>query len=77
MNIFIGYLILALFIIGIVAMICANIEMIKKDARKEAIEMAKHDARIMAEREYERMVRNTEFRIKQAVVISNESDIRW
>lgn len=77
MNIFIGYLILALFIIGIVAMICANIEMVKKDARKEAIEMAKHDAHIMAEREYERMVRNTEFRIKQAVVISNESDIRW
>ena len=77
MNIFIGYLILALFIIGIVVMICANIEMVKKDARKEAIEMAKHDARIMAEREYERMVRNTEFRIKQAVVISNESDIRW
>lgn len=77
MNIFIGYLILALFIIGIVAMICANIEMVKKDARKEAIEMAKHDAYIMAEREYERMVRNTEFRIKQAVVISNESDIRW
>ena len=77
MTILFGYLIFGLFLVGVVTMICASIKMITKDVRKEERENARHDARIMAEREYERMIRNTKFKIKQAVVITNESDIRW
>lgn len=77
MNTLLGYLVLGLFLTAIVVMICAHIKMVEKDARKEEEEKAGLLAVILAEQKYNRMVQNTKFKIKQTVVISNESDIRW
>lgn len=77
MNIFLGYLVLGLFITCIIVMIYAHIKMVEDDARKEEREKAHRQALIMAEQEFNRMVRNTKFKIRQTVVITNESDIRW
>lgn len=77
MEIIMGYGLLALFYIVIISMILFNVNMVEKDARKEERQKARHQARILAEREFNRMVRNTEFRVTQKMVISNESDIEW
>lgn len=77
MNILLGYGLYGLFIIVIISMILFHINLVEKDARKEERQKARHQARVLAEREFNRMVRNTEFKVTQTMVISNESDIEW
>lgn len=77
MNTLIGIVVFALFLTCIIAMIVNQVEMVKKDAKKEEEDKARHNARIWAEERYRRMVKNTKFRVTQSLVISNESDIKW
>lgn len=77
MEILAGYALYGLFVIVIIFMILFNINMVEKDARKEERQKARRYARILAEREFNRMVRNTKFKVTQKMVISNESDIEW
>lgn len=77
MEILSGYALFVLFIIVIISMILFNVNMVEKDTRKEERRKARNYARILAEREFNRMVRDTEFRVTQTMIISNESDIEW
>lgn len=77
MEILAGYALFGLFVIVIISMILFNINMVEKDTRKEERQKARRYARILAEREFNRMVRNTKFKVTQKMVISNESDIEW
>lgn len=49
----------------------------KIEARKEEREDARLWGMEIAKAEYKRMINDTRFRVKQQVVISNESDIEW
>lgn len=77
MNTLIGIVVFLLFLTCIVAMIVNQVEMVKADAKKEERDKARHEALIWAEEKYRRMMKNTEFRVTQSVVFSNESDIKW
>lgn len=58
-------------------MIWTYITEAKIEARKEERQDARAWGLEIARREYKRLVDNTEFKVKQALVISNESDIKW
>lgn len=77
MEIIMGYGLLGLFYIVIISMILFNVNMVEKDARKEERQKARRYAHDLAEKEFNRMVKNTEFKVTQKMVISNESDIEW
>lgn len=72
-----GALVYLLFCIAIISMIVEQVNMIIDDVKKEERKKARNLARLLAEREYHTMIQNTNFKVKQAVVISNESDIEW
>ena len=55
-----------------------SVEMVKKDAREEERINAHRESIRMAERRYREMLANTEYRVTQRVVYSNEThDIKW
>jgi len=55
-----------------------SVEMVKKDAREEERINAHRESIRMAERRYHEMLANTEYRVTQRVVYSNETrDIKW
>ena len=55
-----------------------SVEMVKRDARKEERINAHSESIRMAEKRYREMLENTEYRVIQRVVYSNETrDIEW
>ena len=72
-----GIAILMLMAIIFIMMVWAYLAEAKREARKEERRDAKAWGLALARKEYKRLIANTEFRVKQAVVISNESDIQW
>ena len=55
-----------------------SVEMVKRDAREEERINAHRESIRMAERRYREMLENTEYRVIQRVVYSNETrDIKW
>jgi len=72
-----GIAMLCLMAIVFVMMVWAYLAEAKHEARKEERRDARAWGLAIAKKEYNRLIENTEFRVKQAVVISNESDIQW
>ncbi len=67
-------------LMAIAVLICLqvlSVEMVKRDARKEERRNAHRYGIEVAERRYEQMIQNTEFRVHQRMTISNESNIKW
>ncbi|MBO7450304.1 MAG: hypothetical protein J6U54_08020 [Clostridiales bacterium] len=77
MEILAGYALFAVFVVVIISIILFNIDMVKRDTRKEERQKARQYAHNLAEREFNRMVRDVEFKVTQKMIISNESDIKW
>lgn len=77
MNTIAGLVVLVLISIAIIGFIVDSVKMVKNDARKEERENARHLASFWADQMYEERLRNTEFQVRQRVVFSNESDIKW
>lgn len=74
----IGIILAVMAIIVIICFEVLSIEMVKRDARKEERAKAHHESILMAERRYREMLENTEYRVIQRVVYSNETrDIKW
>ena len=59
------------------AMISAYLDEVKRETRKEERREARAWGQRIARREYNRLINGTQFKVKQSVVISNESDIQW
>lgn len=72
-----GIAMLFLMAIIFIMMVWAYLAEAKREARKEERRDAQAWGLALARKEYRRLIVNTEFRVKQAVVISNESDIQW
>lgn len=73
-----GILFVVMAIVVIICFEVLSVEMVKRDARKEERDKAHHECILMAERRYHEMLENTEYRVKQRVVYSNETrDIKW
>lgn len=72
-----GIAMLILMAIIFALMIGAYLEEAKREARKEERRSARAWGHRLAQREYNRLIAGTQFRVKQEVVISNESDIQW
>lgn len=72
-----GIAMLVLMAVIFTAMICSYLEEAKREARKEERREARAWGRRLAWQEYNRLITGTQFKVKQAVVISNESDIKW
>lgn len=73
-----GIAMLCLMAIIFVMMIWSYLAEAKREARKEERRDARAWGLALAKKEYNRLIANTEFRVKQKVVISNEtSDIQW
>ena len=72
-----GIAILCLMAVIFAMMICSYLAEAKHEARKEERRDARAYGLWIARKEYQRLIDNTSFRVKQSVVISNESDIRW
>ena len=77
MDIIAGSVVLLLISIAIIGFIVDSVKMVQKDARKEERENARHLASFWADQMYQARLRNTDFHVKQRVVFSNESDIKW
>ena len=73
----IGFIILVLVIIAIICMQLLSILDLKKDLKKEAQHEANIEALKIADKHYKNMIRNTNFKVVQKLVISNDSDIEW
>ena len=72
------YIIFVLMALAVLVCIqVLSVEMVQRDARKEERRNAHRYGIEVAERRYEQMIKNTEFRIRQRMTISNESDIKW
>lgn len=73
-----GILFVAMAIVVIICFEVLSVEMVKRDARKEERDKAHHECILMAERHYREMLANTEYRVTQRVIYSNETrDIKW
>lgn len=72
-----GIAMLILMAVIFALMIGAYLEEAKREARKEERRDARAWGRRLARQEYNRLIAGTQFKVKQAVVISNESDIQW
>ena len=73
-----GILFVVMAIAVIICFEVLSIEMVKRDARKEERAKAHHECILMAEKRYREMLENTEYRVIQRVVYSNETrDIKW
>ena len=72
-----GIAMLCIMAIIFALMICAYLEEAKREARKEERRDARAWGRRLAQREYNRLIAGTQFKVRQEVVISNESDIQW
>ena len=72
-----GIAMLCVMAIIFALMICAYLEEAKREARKEERRDARAWGHRLAVQEYNRLIADTQFKVKQAVVISNESDIEW
>ena len=73
-----GILFVVMAIAVIICFEVLSVEMVKRDARKEERAKAHHECILMAEKRYREMLENTEYRVKQRVVYSNETrDIKW
>lgn len=77
MSIIAGYGLYGIFVVAVISMILSNINMVKQDTRKEERQKARRYARFLAEREFDRLVHNTKFKVTQKMVITNDSDIKW
>ena len=77
MFILAGIIVLLIVSAIIVGLIAWSVRMVQLDTRREERAEARHLARIWATEDYNRMVQNTRFRVRQALVFSNESDIEW
>lgn len=76
-EIIFGLILLALGFLAILSMLAISYKMVADDAIREERRKARIRARIMAERKYQHMLATTQFRVRQQLRISNESDIRW
>lgn len=73
----IGFIILVLAIVAIICMQLLSILDLKNDLKKDAQHKAKIEALKIADRHYKNMIRNTNFKVIQKIVISNDSNIKW
>lgn len=72
-----GFIILVLVIIAIICMQLLSIMDLKNDLKKEAQHEANIEALKIADEHYKNMIRNTNFKVVQKLVITNDSDIEW
>lgn len=72
-----GILILIVVGIAIACMQLSSIKTIIDDAKEEERAIAKEYAMRLADRRYQNMVKNTQYKIHQRVTFTNESDIKW
>ena len=77
LKLILAWVILFVAIGIIICMFLRSICDLEKDIRKEYEDKARRYAKIWAERRYQSLIRHTEFKVKQQMVISNESDIEW
>lgn len=73
----IGFIILVLVIVAIVCMQLLSILDLKNDLKKEALHEANIEALKIADKHYKNMIRNTNFKVVQKLVITNDSNIEW
>ena len=68
-------------VMAIVVIICfevLSVEMVKRDARKVERKNARREIKWRSEKRYREMLENTEYRVRQRVIFTNETrDIKW
>ena len=73
-----GILFVVMAIVVIICFEVLSVEMVKRDARKEERKNARREIRWRSEKRYREMLENTEYRVRQRVVFTNETrDIKW
>jgi predicted membrane protein len=73
-----GILFVVMAIVVIICFEVLSVEMVKRDARKEEHKNARREIKWRSEKRYREMLENTEYRVRQRVVFTNETrDIKW